>query len=255
MEKNKEQWDKLYTFQEEVLESFSQIKQSVSTIYFGGGTALARFYLNHRLSEDLDFFADNIFQFYQESLLISRQIQAKYKTSENLPKEESEDYSFFYIEKDDIALKIEIQNYFENRVGKIHTLRNGLKIDNLENILSNKLTTFCNRNEPKDLFDIICIANNFCFDWSCILQASSKKQLETDEYAGKKENVVKSIYNFNYDRLEKFLNSYYCLDKKNNFNELKKKAFTLRDDLNKEQWNSLSQSSILIEDAKPHLLH
>ena len=32
-----------------------------NSFYFTGGTALAEIYLNHRLSEDLDFFSDDLY--------------------------------------------------------------------------------------------------------------------------------------------------------------------------------------------------
>ena len=102
----------------------------------------------------------------------------------------------FHIKKDNINLKIELQNYFENREGDIHKLENGLLIDNLENILSNKVTTFCNRYEAKDLFDILCIAESCNFDWKTILIASNDKKLVTDEYNGSKENFLITIKNF-----------------------------------------------------------
>ncbi|MCP5106411.1 MAG: nucleotidyl transferase AbiEii/AbiGii toxin family protein, partial [bacterium] len=43
----------LYLFQDRVL---ALIGQFAPDSYLGGGTALSRFYLNHRYSEDLDFF-------------------------------------------------------------------------------------------------------------------------------------------------------------------------------------------------------
>ena len=72
MSKDIAYWKSLYNLQDEVLDIFSQSIQSASLIYFGGGTALSRYYLNHRLSEDLDFFADNIFQFLAESQIITK---------------------------------------------------------------------------------------------------------------------------------------------------------------------------------------
>jgi len=47
---------KLYQTQDKVLHS---LKGGLSSFYLTGGTALGRFYLNHRFSEDLDFFLNN----------------------------------------------------------------------------------------------------------------------------------------------------------------------------------------------------
>ncbi|MEK7458532.1 MAG: nucleotidyl transferase AbiEii/AbiGii toxin family protein, partial [Patescibacteria group bacterium] len=43
--------------QHKLLECAAQSSGIVDTFYLTGGTALAEFYLHHRLSEDLDFFS------------------------------------------------------------------------------------------------------------------------------------------------------------------------------------------------------
>ena len=45
--------------QVKVLEIISQSKNICQSFYLTGGTALAEFYLQHRFSEDLDFFSEN----------------------------------------------------------------------------------------------------------------------------------------------------------------------------------------------------
>ena len=49
--------DKLYPFQDEVLGAIQSLK---SGFYLTGGTALGRCYLNHRYSDDLDFFVNDV---------------------------------------------------------------------------------------------------------------------------------------------------------------------------------------------------
>ena len=44
--------------QQLLLEHASQSKVITDTFYLTGGTALSEFYLQHRLSEDLDFFSE-----------------------------------------------------------------------------------------------------------------------------------------------------------------------------------------------------
>ena len=48
--------DKLYPFQDEILKIIEDLN---SDFYLTGGTALGRCYLNHRYSDDLDFFVNN----------------------------------------------------------------------------------------------------------------------------------------------------------------------------------------------------
>ena len=48
--------DQLYPFQDQVLHDFAAIETG---FYLSGGTALSRGYLNHRFSDDLDFFVND----------------------------------------------------------------------------------------------------------------------------------------------------------------------------------------------------
>lgn len=47
--------------QKRLLSLLAEEKTITDNFYLGGGTALAEFYLHHRLSEDLDFFSENEF--------------------------------------------------------------------------------------------------------------------------------------------------------------------------------------------------
>ena len=49
--------------QKDILAIISKDKLICDNFYLTGGTALAEFYLHHRLSEDLDFFSENEFYF------------------------------------------------------------------------------------------------------------------------------------------------------------------------------------------------
>ena len=44
--------------QKEILEMISQEEYFTQRFYLSGGTALAEFYLKHRISEDLDFYSE-----------------------------------------------------------------------------------------------------------------------------------------------------------------------------------------------------
>ena len=48
--------DKLYPFQDRVLKAMSGVE---TELYLTGGTASSRGYLNHRFSDDLDFFVND----------------------------------------------------------------------------------------------------------------------------------------------------------------------------------------------------
>jgi predicted nucleotidyltransferase component of viral defense system len=144
--------------------------------YLTGGTALARFYLNHRYSDDLDFFtnANSDFSNYIEK--VNGKIKQKFdvNVSESLF---TEDFCRFFISENEQNLKIEFVNDVEYRVDKPYKTKFGL-IDTVENILANKITAIIGRDEPKDVFDIIYISENYAFNWSDVfLQAKQKSAI------------------------------------------------------------------------------
>ena len=48
-------------------------------------------------------------------------------------------------------------------------------LDNIENILSNKITAVVGRDNPKDIFDIFLICKFYKFDWKDILESAHQK--------------------------------------------------------------------------------
>ena len=52
---------------------------------------------------------------------------------------------------------------------------NGIIIDTVDNILSNKITAVIGRDNPKDIFDIYLICKFYNFNWDDILKAAQKK--------------------------------------------------------------------------------
>ena len=55
--------DTLYPFQDKILDVIGRLKLD---FYLTGGTALGRCYLNHRYSDDLDFFVNNHKEFKKQ---------------------------------------------------------------------------------------------------------------------------------------------------------------------------------------------
>lgn len=58
------EWNKLYLMQDEVLDYLSNSNGLFNNFVFAGGTVLARYFLNHRYSEDLDFQCINLSEDY-----------------------------------------------------------------------------------------------------------------------------------------------------------------------------------------------
>lgn len=53
----------------------------------------------------------------------------------------------------------------------------GYRIDNIHNILTNKITAIISRDEPKDVFDLITIADTIPIDWSTEVNRAREKAL------------------------------------------------------------------------------
>jgi predicted nucleotidyltransferase component of viral defense system len=153
----------LYQMQDEVLELVFSCNNS---FYLTGGTALHRFYYHYRYSNDLDFFCP-------QTVLFSEFIQ------EILQKVE---YFTYEVQTRDFH-RIRFKNYLQVDFVNDRVYREGIskifgkyKIDNLMNILTNKMTAIIGRDEAKDVFDIVSIAKNENFNWEEILSIANKKE-------------------------------------------------------------------------------
>ena len=74
-----------------------------------------------------------------------------------------------------VQLKIDFVNDRVYRYGKSN-ITNGISVDNVCNILANKLTAVLGRDEEKDVFDIVSICLMYDFNWIDILQAAHEKE-------------------------------------------------------------------------------
>lgn len=141
-------FDVLYPFQDRVIQAIRQVD---TEFYLSGGTAASRGYLNHRFSDDLDYFVNDHSLF---GLWVERLLQAFHTRwrCETLLKEER--FARFNLIEDNVMLKIEFINDVPARVGEPQNHATLGRLDTAENILSNKITALLDRDEPKDLADI-----------------------------------------------------------------------------------------------------
>jgi len=163
---------KLYRIQDKVLLA---LKPVLSSFYLTGGTALGKFYLNHRYSEDLDFFLNKSDTFLSSVKNIEKVLISKF----SVLKQESivyEDFVRYYIEDEESVLKIEFVNDIAYRCGVPNLYRYGF-IDTPLNILTNKLTAIAGRDEPKDIFDIYALAQHYMFNWLKVFGEARNKAI------------------------------------------------------------------------------
>ncbi len=159
-------YEKLYKLQDKVMDIVFGIE---NIFYLTGGTCLSRFHQAKRYSDDLDFFAQNAARFH---VVIKNIRQALKKEFKVVVDTHSKDFVRLFV---DDFLQVDFINDRVYRYGKSIVLENGYCIDNIENILSNKLNAIIDRDEEKDIFDIYLISKFYNFDWKQILEISHKK--------------------------------------------------------------------------------
>jgi predicted nucleotidyltransferase component of viral defense system len=142
--------------------------------YLTGGTALSRAYLNHRYSDDLDFFVNQNSDFEKQVELILKSIN-----NEGIKVEiavTGDSYTRVFVSQSEIVLKIDFVNDIPYRTGTPVPTKLFFKTDTIINILSNKLTAL-SRQSVKDVVDIVCIALNYEFNWIEIIKEASEKDM------------------------------------------------------------------------------
>lgn len=140
--------------QTHILSLLSNEKLIVESFYLSGGTALAEFYLQHRLSEDLDFFSEKEF----DSLFISSTFK-KIKNKAGIKKvhfEQSFNRNLFFLELEKDTIKTEFTYFPFTRIESKKQFGN-LYIDSLIDIAVNKIFTIYQKPRSRDFIDLYCI--------------------------------------------------------------------------------------------------
>ena len=181
--------------QRAVLAVIGRDKALTHAFYLTGGTALAEFYLQHRYSEDLDFFSTNnvdpaaitaFWQSVKKSLGI-RKIDFQQSFNRNL----------FFLHFPKEILKTEFTYFPFLRIQK-ETSVSGIEIDSLYDIAVNKLFTIYQQCRARDYIDLymICAKEGYTikelikaakvkFDWHIdVLQLGTQfiKSQEAKDY-------------------------------------------------------------------------
>jgi predicted nucleotidyltransferase component of viral defense system len=126
------------------------------SFFLTGGTALAVFYLHHRISDDLDFFSRHTLDFSEIDLWI----RSKWKSSCAKIKEGSQFLSFL-IQETKVEFVIDPLSNSEPRSRIEIEQQRFLLIDNIKNILTNKLNALVSRMEPKDFVDFYFLTKQY----------------------------------------------------------------------------------------------
>ncbi len=207
--------------------------------YLTGGTALGRFYLEHRFSEDLDFFTNSNSRYSEYISVLKKKIGEQFFVNLDASLF-TEDFTRFFIVEDDLSLKIELVNDVEYYSGEPAIFPFGL-LDTPLNILANKLTAIVGRDEPKDVFDIVHIAQNYSFAWPEIFSHSKQKSVINEI------DVEKRMVSFPVEWLE----NVHWLNQPVDMLSFKKSLQQIADDFLLGNINSMGIHRTPIESARP----
>ncbi len=184
--------DKLYPFQDEILDL---VEKAEVDFYLTGGTALSRCYLEHRYSDDLDFFVNDHAEFKKQcDRVLSTFSQSKWESEVTTASK-----SFVRVMLDDqgIFMKVDFVNDVSFHYGSIDNFKIFNSVDNWRNILSNKICAL-SRMESKDIADILFIARRYLFHWENIIDEAKEKDLWVEPL-----EICKIINDFPIKLLEK----------------------------------------------------
>src|SRR3989338_4866687 len=124
------------------------------SFYLTGGTPLAAFYLNHRYSEDLDFFSETEIDLVGLNLMMSEMKRALLITGIDF--QQSFNRNLFFIHLKSGVIKTEFTYFPFPRIEKGNA-QFGMSVDSIVDIAVNKLFTIYQRTKARDYIDLYCI--------------------------------------------------------------------------------------------------
>lgn len=142
--------------QHQFLEMVSDDEEITQWFYMTGGTALAEFYLHHRLSEDIDLFSfSQVNERYIDNFLDKITSRLKIK---NIAKDHIMGlYTYKILYEDGETLKVDFNEYEFEQVETSDIKYGNLVIDSFYDIAINKLYTICGRFKNRDFIDLYFI--------------------------------------------------------------------------------------------------
>lgn len=142
--------------------------------YLTGGTALAAFYLHHRLSEDLDFFNEK----EEVNLRVVNNILGKFSKKIDITKIEQRSafgiHNFFLHFPDKDVLKVDFSYYPFPRILKGQKFKN-IMIDSDYDIAINKVHTIAMNPRARDFIDIYLLIKEKKYDFDDLLLKAKAK--------------------------------------------------------------------------------
>ncbi len=225
----------LYLLQDKAL---AVLTGHLGPFYLTGGTALGRYYLDHRFSDDLDFFVNSNPEFSSEVNRIFKWVVSQMPVDTKSTVDTDEFVRIWIGEE--VRMKLEFVNDTGKHLGPVNFF-NQVPLDNPANILANKLGAMLSRDEAKDVFDIVYIAREYAFNWKDVYENATRKQLMNEE------DVLKRLTTFPVE----WITEQRWLKKSEDLLSFKQSLDRIADDFLLANDNSLGTEKTPITQAKP----
>ena len=151
--------DILTSNQRDVLENCAREAYIRERFYLTGGTALAGYYLGHRLSEDLDFFSEQEIDMAALTVFIERMKRALHFSVDY---QQSYNRNLFFLRYGDgNIVKTEFTYFPFVRIDALQKTTYGLPLDSALDIAVNKLFTIYQQARARDYIDLYCLIERY----------------------------------------------------------------------------------------------
>lgn len=169
-----------YALQDKFLDLFFS-GRFAADFYLTGGTALARYYFQHRESVDLDLFSQNQqLDFSAVSLEVER-IGRELKLTTIKQVTTNTFLQFIFDDEEKNTLKVDLVKDVPVHFGEFKQ-EGKVRLDSLENIGSNKITAIFGRTDHKDFIDLYYILNKTDFTFEHLVSLAKQKDMGLTEF-------------------------------------------------------------------------
>jgi len=158
--------------QRKILQTISLDKSFCENFYLTGGTALAEFYLKHRLSEDLDFFSEK--EFDPQAIFVFFKKNQKSLKIKKIDYQQSFNRNLFFLSLDNDIIKTEF-TYFPFPRIETAIKKNGMAVDSILDIAVNKVFTIYQKARARDFIDLYLIIKKYRFNLEDLIKKAKIK--------------------------------------------------------------------------------
>jgi len=151
----------------------SQEEEIIRWYYLTGGTALAEFYLHHRLSEDVDLFSVSEVNDKEIDKMIQKYVQKE--KAIDFEKRRIAGLFLYQVNFSDGSLKIDFNNFPYEPVERGVLFNKNLKIDSFYDIAINKTYTILGRFQTRDFIDLYFILKKGEFSLEQLISRTEEK--------------------------------------------------------------------------------